>query len=224
MISSPGCATCAALEIVLKGLDADPSFASLPFIETCSSPAFIMEVNKNKIEIIYCDLDVFKQNSLICEYSLSAKGFSPQYGCHMYIMKWCSDHGYFFLAGNGEMDLVFRHDEYYMMDEQREFTLDNFCKLHNLTGVWQFWKQDGRLISSFLKLPTVRLLLEKKVKSLLDHKHQCFSDVFNFEPRPKYTGFEKIQEWDSILRNYMKQSASGYDDVYYTPISTFVQK
>jgi hypothetical protein len=176
---------------------------------------------RNSIEIVYCEVDIFKENKLLCEYALSVKGFSPQYACHMVIMKWCSDNGYFFLAGNGEMDLVLVGNEYFMLDEQREFTLDNFCRLHNLTGVWQFWKQDGRLISAFLRLPTVKKLIDQKIKSFLDHKHECFGDVFEFEGRKKTTGFEKVQEWDYIHRSELKLINGQFDEKFYTPVSAF---
>jgi len=177
--------------------------------------------SKNNVEVIYCEIDIFKQNKLLCEYALSAKGFSPQYACHMYIMKWCSENGYFFLAGNGEMDIILKDGEYYMMDEQREFTLDNFCKIHSLSGIFQFWKQDARLVSSFLQLSTVKELMNSKISNILDRKHLCFTDVFEFENRPKFTGFEKVQEWDSILRNSMKKITGIYDAKYLTPISHF---
>jgi hypothetical protein len=173
------------------------------------------------IDILYCDIDVFIQSDTLVEYALSAKTFSPQYACHMYIMRWCSDKGYFFLAGNGEMDIVLRDNKYYMMDEQREFSLLNFCRLHNLTGEFQFWKQDGRLISAFLQLPTVKMLMSAKIENLLDHKHACFSDVFRFEERVKCTGFEHIQKWDNKLRQPMKKIMGKYDDKYYTLILHF---
>ena len=175
----------------------------------------------NKIEIMYCDIDIFGKSKLLTEYALSANTFSPQYACHMYIMKWCNDNKFFFLAGNGEMDIVLHNNQYCMMDEQREFTLDNFCKLHNLSGIFQFWKQDSRLISAFLKLPTVELLMEQKTIRLLDQKHRCFSDVFVFENRTKRTGFECVQEWDAILRTHLKRYVIQNDDKFYTPITYF---
>ena len=177
---------------------------------------------KNSIEIIYCGLDIFKQNKLLCEYALSANSFSPQFACHMYIMKWCSDNGYFFLAGHGEPDIVLRNNEYYMKDEQRAQTVNNFCKLYNLTGKFQFWKQDGRLISAFLQLPTVKSLMAQGVVALSEHKHTCFSDIFQFEGRNKATGFERLQEWDYQLRNYLKKYNGKYDKMFYTPITQFI--
>jgi hypothetical protein len=176
---------------------------------------------KNSIEVLYCDIDIYKQCSLLAEYALSASSFSPQYACHMYLMKWCSDNGMFFLAGNGEMDIVLRDNNYYMMDEQREMALGEFCKINNLSGEFQFWKQDGRIISSFLKFPTVKRLMASGVERLLDFKHQCFSDEFVFDYRKKQTGFELIQEWDYHLRTYLKKFNGKFDEKYYTPISHF---
>ena len=178
--------------------------------------------HKNNIEILYCDIDIYRQSTVLCDYALSANGFSPQFACHMFIMKWCKDNGYFFIAGNGEMDIVLHDDQYCMMEEQREFTLYNFQKLHSIPGVFQFWKQDARLITAFLKLPTVQRLMSEKVKRILDYKHECFADVFVFELRTKQTGFERIQEWDASLRNPMKLINGHFDHKYYIPILKFI--
>ena len=55
-----------------------------------------------------------------------------------------------------------------------------------------------------------------------DYKHECLADVFEFETRPKYTGFESIQNWDSLMRNYLKTITGQYDAKFYTPISHFI--
>jgi len=181
----------------------------------------------HNVEVIYCDLDVFGNAKLLTEYALSSKGFSPQYAWHMYLMKWCSDNGYFFVAGLGDIDIVLGDDgEYYCADTQREWSIDIFCENHNIIdgvdGVIRFVKLDSRLTASFLKLSTVQNLMLNKSPVLLDHKHACFSEAFpEMEPRPKFTGFEKIQEWDSILRTYMKQAHGKYNSISYIPISHF---
>lgn len=179
---------------------------------------------RNNIEIIFCDIDVFKENEKICEYAMSANCFSPQYGCHMYIMKWCNDNGLFFLAGNGEMDFILKDGKYVMRDEQREMSLNEFCTLNNLYGEFQFWKQDSRLISAFIELPAVRRMMKNCVVSLLDYKHDCYVDEFSIEQRKKKTGFELLQEWDYHLRTYMKQTKSKFDEKFYTPIGIFSVK
>jgi hypothetical protein len=177
---------------------------------------------RNNVEIIFVDIDIFKYNDLICKYTLDSAGFSPQYGCHMFVMKQLSDMGYFFVAGNGEMDFVLRNNKYFMLDEQREFTLLNFCKNNNLCGEFQFWKQDSRLSASFLQLPTVKKLMERKVTNILDFKHGCFADVFKSTARVKQTGFESIQQWDYIHRNYLKTINGQFDEKFYTPAEKFI--
>ena len=97
--------------------------------------------NLNNVDIVYCDIDVFEQDKLLIEYALSAKSFSPQFACSMYMIKWCSDQGYFFMAGHGEPTIVLVDDEYFMMDEQREYALNNFCELNNCPGVIKPWRQ-----------------------------------------------------------------------------------
>jgi hypothetical protein len=177
--------------------------------------------NRN-IEIEYCTLDVYKNSQLLTEYSIFSKGFSPQYAWHMYLMKYASDNGYFFIAGLGDIDIVLKNGEYYCADTQREWSIDIFCETYKLNGLIRFVKLDSRLTASFLKLENVKQLMKDKVEVLLKHKHQYFSEVFpNMEDRPKFTGFEKIQEWDSILRTYMKKHNGQYDNISYTPISHF---
>jgi hypothetical protein len=177
---------------------------------------------KNNIDIIYCDIDIYQLSTVLCKYALESYGFSPQFACHMYIMKWCTDNGLFFLAGNGELNFVRRDDgKYYMMDSQRAYTLNNFCKIYKCAGVCQFWKQDARVAAAFLQLPTVKWFMSEGVDKLLDHKHACFADVFEFEPRIKLTGFEYVLAWDSHLRNPMKIVMGKYDAVYYTALDHF---
>ena len=177
------------------------------------------------IEIHYCTLDVYKNAQLLTEYALFSKGFSPQYAWHMYLMKYASDNGYFFIAGLGDIDIVLKDNEYYCADTQREWSIDIFCETYKLNGLIRFVKLDSQLTASFLKLESVKKLMEDREPILLKHKHRCFSEVFpNMEDRPKFTGFEKIQEWDSILRNYMKKHNGQHDTISYIPISYFQTK
>ena len=176
----------------------------------------------HNIEIEYCGIDIFKDAKLLTEYAMSSKGFSPQYAWHMYLMKYASDNGYFFIAGLGDIDIVLKDDVYYCVDTQREWSIDIFCEIHKLNGLMRFVKIDSRLTASFLNLHTVRKLMLNKIPILLDYKHQCFSEAFpEMESRPKFTGFEKVQEWDAILRSYMKTSNGEYNYISYTPITYF---
>jgi hypothetical protein len=179
---------------------------------------------KNKIEIIYCEIDVYQQSKLLCEYAISSQCSSPQYACYMHMMKWCTEHGLYFLTGMSEIDIVLRDNIYYTVDEQREHGINNFCVLQSLTGQWNFWKYDCRLTTAFLRLPTVKALMTAKVPCLLNFKHDCFSDAFLFEPRKKYTGFEHLQEWDGALRVPLREAMGEYDEKIYTPVSIFEGK
>lgn len=175
------------------------------------------------IEIEYCCMDVYKDAETLTKYAMSSMGFSPQYAWHMYLMKWCSDHGYFFIAGLGDIDFVLHDGEYYCEDTQREWSIDNFCKLNNIDGLIRFVKIDSRLTAAFLKLESVKRLMNNKVPVLLDYKYEYFSEVFpTLVERPKLTGFERIQEWDSILRGYMKQFHSQYNTISKIPAKKFI--
>jgi len=178
---------------------------------------------EHNIEIEYCSLDVFKDAKLLTEYAMSSKGFSPQYAWHMHLMKWANDNGYFFIAGLGDIDIVLKDDQYFCVDTQREWSIDIFCENNNLDGVIRFVKLDSRLTAAFLKLSSVQKLMESKVPVLLDHKHACFSEAFpEMKSRSKFTGFEKIQEWDAILRTYMKKFHEKYNTISYVPVSFFM--
>jgi hypothetical protein len=200
------------------GARVDREFVALNEHDTVYADAWC---RKHKVEHTYVDVDIFGDLRTIAAYAASAMCFSPQYGTHMLLMKWCHDEGLFFVAGNGEMDLVLKDGAYYMMDEQREFTLDNFCALNNLQGVWQFWKQTGRAISAYIELPVVQAYMGQKCRSLLDVKHYCWATAYNFHHRSKRTGFEKVQEWDGIARNALRQMYGQYDEKFYTPLSAF---
>lgn len=185
--------------------------------------------NEHNIDTEYCSLDVFKDAKLLTEYSVLSKGFSPQYAWHMHLMKWCKDKGYFFVAGLGDIDIVLKDGQYYSKDTQREWSIDIFCENNNIVdgedGIIRFVKIDSRLTAAFLQLSTVQNLIDNKIPTLLDYKYECFSEVFpEMKKRPKFTGFEKIQEWDFILRTYMKKYNSKYDTIFYVPITYFQNK
>jgi hypothetical protein len=177
--------------------------------------------NRNNVEIVYCDIDVFQNAKLLTEYSISSRGFSPQYAWHMYMMKFCNDNGYFFVAGLGDIDIVLHNEEYCSKDTQREWSIDIFCENNNLDGVIRFCKIDSQMTAAYLKLNRVKSLMDDKANVLLEHKHYIYAEVFDFEPRVKYTGFELIQEWDSILRTNMKKYNSHFDTISYLPVSFF---
>jgi hypothetical protein len=179
---------------------------------------------KNNISVIYCDIDVYKDADILCQNTLSSCGVSPQYACHMYIMKWCKDNRYFFIAGNGEMDIVLYEEIYCMMEEQTEFTLHNFQLLHGISGVFQFWKQDARLVAAFLQLNKVKQYISQRAPRILDYKHECFADAFKSDTRTKQTGFEKLREWDHSLRKPMKDINGHFANKYYIPITHFEYK
>lgn len=178
----------------------------------------------NRIEQHFCDIDLFADAEIISHIAKENFSFSPQYACKMYIMNWCKKNNYFFVTGDGEITLVYKDNQYYSEEEQREYVPEVYRKKHNIPGVSQFFKQDSRLILSFLNLPTVKKLMEEKVPNLLSFKNECYADVFDFEPRIKRTGFENITFWDNILRESLKKIHKDFDDKYYIPINNFFIK
>lgn len=179
---------------------------------------------KNNKEIIYCDLDIYKKADLLIEYALYSKGFSPQYAWHMYLMKNANEMGYYFVGGVGDIDIVLKDDNYYSVDFQREYSIDIFYEKYSLDGVIRFWKIDPRQVASFLELSSVVRLMNNRKEHLVDYKYEYYSEVFpHIKNRTKFTGFENIQEWDSLLRTYMKQFNKQYDNISYTPISYFTK-
>lgn len=179
---------------------------------------------KNNIEIIYQDIDIYKKAELLSEYALSCNGFSPQYACHMYLIKWCKDNGYFFVSGHGEIDIILHGNNYYLVEEQREFVFDLFRLKHDIPGTYRFWKQNSRMIAAFSQLPTAQRLMNNREPKILDYKHMCYADIFEFEPRSKQTGFERIQEWDAMLRVPLKNINEKYDNKYLIPINLFWER
>jgi len=178
---------------------------------------------KHNIEQFFCDIDLFADAKLITQYAADNNCFSPQYACQMRVMKWCQDNNYFFVAGNGEMNIVLHEGEYCIQEEQKEYTLELFRQKNNIEGVFQFYRQDSNCIASFLQLPTVKRLMDSKIEKIIDFKHNCYADAFEFEPRKKFTGFENITFWDNILRESLKKTHKQYDAKYYVPLKNFIE-
>lgn len=177
----------------------------------------------NKIEQHFCDIDLFADAEVISYIAKENFSFSPQYACKMFIMNWCKKHNYFYVTGDGEITIVLKNEKYYSEEEQREYVPEIFRQKHDIDGVSQFFKQDGRLIASFLQLPTVQKLILNRVPNLLPFKNECYADAFTFEYRKKQTGFENITFWDNILRESLKKIHKDYDNKYYVSIENFLE-
>lgn len=176
---------------------------------------------QNKVEYKFCDIDIYKEAGTLVDWLFECKGFSPQFACHMYIIRWCSMNGYFFVQGHGETDIVLSNGVYYCTLDQRQFSIDIFCEKYNYQGVIRFYTQDQKLTAALLNLPTVKKLMGQNCPALIYKKHDYLADVFDFIPRIKYTGFENIQEWDSSIRAPLKAIMRKYDDKSWIPVEFF---
>ena len=178
--------------------------------------------DKRNIRYENCIIDAYEDAELLTQYAIDCKSFSPQYACHCYYMNYANSIGHFFVVGLGDIDIVMRDGEYYSMDTQRDAALNNFHEKHMLDGEIRFVKQDSRLTAAALKDPIFQELMQKQIPLLVKHKHRYYSSIFpNIADRPKYSGFEKLQEWDKLIRDPLKELNGHYDLLAYTPISFF---
>jgi hypothetical protein len=177
----------------------------------------------NAVPFVYCLIDVYKDASTLYKYALEAESFSPQYAVQMYMMDWANKLGYYFVAGNGEMTIVKHEESYVFVEEEREQSLCKFIAKHNLEGEPMFGRVRTEQIVAFLQMPRVVELMMNNKHAILDSKYYVYSDQFDLHHRPKYTGFERLQEWDNILRTELKKFNDFYDRVHYTPIREFLK-
>lgn len=145
---------------------------------------------------------------------------SPQ----LVVIMWLSDqiNGYP-IIGSGE-NLFVREDQgegvkWLLYEKERIASWYRFFLARGRDACPGFFQFRPELMLSHLQDPLVNQLVNNKipmVHSSQEIKLQIYRQHFSLKPRPKYTGFEKVQSQDAILRSQLKQMFPDSDEIYKT--------
>lgn len=101
------------------------------------------------------------------------------------------------VMANGEPYLKNYDGEWRWQETQRVNAYNKWYELNSIDGTPDFLRYTPEMVVAFINDPTVQELINNKRPGKLStrtSKHEIFSRDYMFEPRQKYTGWEKIEE------------------------------
>lgn len=137
--------------------------------------------------------------------AVAMQSTSPQFACHaMLLYKVVKDGG---LPVIGYDSHVKNDEDGLALHElEKDACIMKYVQLHSYHAAPRFFQHTPELLLSYLTDPTFkRLVSDPAFKDSLDIKLQVYNEHWQLEPRPKFTGFEKLQDWDSENRNKLKK-------------------
>lgn len=160
-------------------------------------------------------------------YAQVSQCLSPQ----LTVCMWLADQisGYPVL-GSGECLLV-KDDEtsiWSLWEKERIASWFRFFIAREREACPSFFQYTPELILSYILDPLIQDLISnpdnKNLLNSAEIKLNFYQQHFDILPRPKYTGFEKVQDEDFKYRSRLKQKFSSSDDIVKTPVGRLVEE
>lgn len=101
------------------------------------------------------------------------------------------------IMANGEPYLKNYEGEWRWQETERVNSYNDWYQLNNIDGTPDFLRYTPEMVVAFIKDPTVQELITNKRPGKLStrtSKNEIFSRNYSFDPRPKYTGWEDIEQ------------------------------
>jgi hypothetical protein len=165
-------------------------------------------LNINLEEFWQTELDMFAAQS---------QTFSPQLCTYMKISSYFPNH--LILIGGGENHLVKENNSWYLSEKERISGLHRYFLNSNISGWGGFFQYTPELIRSSL-LSMLSYTTDEFIDSK-DFKFKFYKQHWDIKERPKYTGFEKVQDLDFVHRSRLKQFSIYGDSKVLTNIGEF---
>lgn len=172
-------------------------------IETC---------REFKITPTFYDLDLlgfWKEDYL--PYAHLTRCFSPQLITTMWLIDQIPG---FIVLGSGECLLEKKHDHWYLLEKERIASWYRFFIKRNRSGCPGFFQYTPEIMLSYLNDPeVVKMVKDSVVDSSTKIKLEMYQQHFPVKTRPKFTGFEKVQHEDHVIRTKLKELYGDSDQI-----------
>lgn len=163
-------------------------------------------------------LEFWKQDYL--PYAHLTRCFSPQLITTMWLIDQIKG---FVVLGSGECLLEKRHDVWYLFEKERIASWYRFFIHRNRNGCPGFFQYTPEIMLSYLKdSEVVKMVKESVVESSTKIKLEMYQQHFPVKTRPKYTGFEKVQHEDHVIRTKLKELYGDSDQIVKTEYHSLV--
>ena len=172
-------------------------------------------------KILKINVEQFWLNELK-QYADLSQTFSPQLCTYMKLASMIKDSICVF--GGGENHLVKQQGLWKLSEKERISSLHRFFMKSDTVGNGGFFQSTPEIIRSAMCDPYLQPYLNNIYLDSKEFKALWYADILDIRPRPKYTGFENLQDLDHKFRSELKKNPLYGDDIVYTPISNFIQE
>ena len=116
--------------------------------------------------------------------------------------------------------------EWCLLEKERIASWYRFFIEKNKRGCPGFFQFTPEIILSYLKEPTIQQLINNElpdISSTNEIKLKIYQKYFPLVSRPKYTGFEKLQNEDAYFRKKLNEKYPFVDEIYLSPIKNLIE-
>jgi len=157
-----------------------------------------------KTSVYDLDLETFWESQLL-NYAAPTQCISPQLAATMWLVDQIEG---FPVLGSGEC-LLERSSQsdpsWYLFEKEKIAAWYRHFLLRKRSGAPGFFQFTPELMLSFTLDPFVQKKLRSESCSSKEFKLEFYQQHFDVVSRPKYTGFEKVQELDALYRKKLEQ-------------------
>lgn len=185
-----------------------------------------------KYNIIDLDILRFWENQLL-EYAEPSYCISPQLLSTMWLADQVDEYPVF---GGGECFLVkeqdpnytpgvspYVHSEWYLWEREKIAAWYRHFIIKDRPACPGFFQFTPEIILAYLLDPEVERLTRSEICGKLtteSSKLSIYQQHFNLVDRPKYSGFEKVQEYDSIYRKILINKNPGTNEIFKSSVTS----
>lgn len=125
------------------------------------------------------------------------------------------------VIGNGNMHISLQNGDLFLEEGERWSSFNRYFIAIDKPCIPGFFQYSPEMVAAFIELPG--LINSIKIHGHSKYiKHDLYSRSWkNLRKRPKYTGFEKLQDQDFIYRSRLKKFYGDFDEMIYIPIKYF---
>lgn len=157
-------------------------------------------------------LDFWKEDYL--PYAHLTRCFSPQLITTMWLIDQIKG---FVVLGSGECLLEKKHEHWYLLEKERIASWYRFFMERNRSGCPGFFQYTPEIMLAYLlDSEVVKMVKDSVVDSTTKIKLEMYQQHFTVKTRPKFTGFEKVQHEDHVIRTKLKELYGDSDQIVKT--------
>lgn len=170
------------------------------------------------------DLDLVEfWETKLWDYAIPTQCVSPQLLTTMYLADQIDGYP---ILGSGECFLAKETDQqWYLWEREKIASWYRHFLIQRRDACPGFFQYTPEIILSYLNDPMVQSLIQNNLIDQTDTKEsklRIYKQYFDLISRPKYTGFEKVQDLDFKYRKQLKSQFPDSDQIYRTSATQLI--